>query len=255
MEGVALDEAFGGTSILPAAGSFSHTEYDVLGFFRRPVSKDLSGANLDKLIDSFRNQSLQGQTVSLDTTELQLKTFVEEFKGLRETQKKLLDEIQQVETYIKELEKAEQQNQKSSEDFTKQILKTGVFSQLEFNTLQDALRETSKLQQTYAKKALNSYTEKGIELQCKLDTTNSHLSIYREFLQNGTKEMLGENATPGNCTICYERKPTHCLVPCGHIFCDECIRKTDNEINYNLTTYNCMTCRQRVEKKIKVYLP
>lgn len=47
------------------------------------------------------------------------------------------------------------------------------------------------------------------------------------------------------CTICAEdRKVKYCMEPCGHLFCDSCSFRIQN---------NCHICRHRVNKKIRMY--
>jgi hypothetical protein len=47
------------------------------------------------------------------------------------------------------------------------------------------------------------------------------------------------------CTICAEDKNVkYCMEPCGHLFCDACSFRIQN---------NCHICRHRVNKKIRMY--
>jgi hypothetical protein len=46
------------------------------------------------------------------------------------------------------------------------------------------------------------------------------------------------------CTICLTNASTHVSVPCGHIFCGDCITKMNS---------NCASCRTQIEKTIKLY--
>lgn len=47
------------------------------------------------------------------------------------------------------------------------------------------------------------------------------------------------------CTICAEdRNVKYCMEPCGHLFCDACSFRIQN---------NCHICRHRVNKKIRMY--
>ncbi|KAJ7484278.1 hypothetical protein FB451DRAFT_1028723 [Mycena latifolia] len=46
-----------------------------------------------------------------------------------------------------------------------------------------------------------------------------------------------------SCSICYERFTTPIALPCGHIFCKECIRRTVDSIKSCSVQHFCPTCR------------
>lgn len=46
------------------------------------------------------------------------------------------------------------------------------------------------------------------------------------------------------CFICLDNTISHCCVPCGHIYCSDCINKTNN----------CYICRGIIRNKIKLFL-
>ena len=45
------------------------------------------------------------------------------------------------------------------------------------------------------------------------------------------------------CSICFNNTISHCCVPCGHTYCNECINKTNN----------CYICRGIIRNKIKLF--
>ncbi len=47
-----------------------------------------------------------------------------------------------------------------------------------------------------------------------------------------------------NCPICYENKINSCCIPCGHTYCDKCIKNTNN----------CYICRRNVSRNIKIFI-
>jgi hypothetical protein len=47
-----------------------------------------------------------------------------------------------------------------------------------------------------------------------------------------------------NCPICYENKINSCCIPCGHTYCDKCIKNTDN----------CYICRRYISRNIKIFI-
>lgn len=50
------------------------------------------------------------------------------------------------------------------------------------------------------------------------------------------------------CPICCESKLSHCLVPCGHCFCDGCARRA-------VSRRRCHTCRRSMVSMQRLYLP
>ncbi|KAJ6599983.1 hypothetical protein DFH09DRAFT_627839 [Mycena vulgaris] len=46
-----------------------------------------------------------------------------------------------------------------------------------------------------------------------------------------------------NCSICYERFTSPISLPCGHVFCKECIRRTVDAIKSCSVQHFCPTCR------------
>jgi hypothetical protein len=67
---------------------------------------------------------------------------------------------------------------------------------------------------------------------------NIHKEIYQEYHKD---KMPKSNIF---CTVCLTNGSTHVSVPCGHIFCGDCITKMNN---------NCASCRTQIEKIIKLY--
>ena len=46
------------------------------------------------------------------------------------------------------------------------------------------------------------------------------------------------------CSVCFENKLSVCLNPCGHCYCDICIKNANN----------CFICRTNIKNKIKLFL-
>ena len=46
------------------------------------------------------------------------------------------------------------------------------------------------------------------------------------------------------CPICCENKIDRCCDPCGHTYCDKCIKKS----------YYCYICKRYINKTIKIYI-
>ncbi|KAJ6518947.1 hypothetical protein C8R45DRAFT_808977 [Mycena sanguinolenta] len=47
------------------------------------------------------------------------------------------------------------------------------------------------------------------------------------------------------CSICYERFTAPVALPCGHIFCLECIRRAVDASQLSAVQHSCPTCRAR----------
>lgn len=48
------------------------------------------------------------------------------------------------------------------------------------------------------------------------------------------------------CNICYTNEVTSALVPCGHMFCDQCLSNLSND-------HKCFTCRRRSSRILRLY--
>lgn len=48
------------------------------------------------------------------------------------------------------------------------------------------------------------------------------------------------------CNICYTNEIKSALVPCGHMFCDQCLSNLSND-------HKCFTCRRRSSKILRLY--
>ena len=66
--------------------------------------------------------------------------------------------------------------------------------------------------------------------------------VLREFVQ--MFRIVQSNENEPLCTICLERPITHCMNPCGHTFCEQCLKRQ---------TSRCVMCRTRVESTTRLY--
>jgi hypothetical protein len=57
------------------------------------------------------------------------------------------------------------------------------------------------------------------------------------------KKML--NATPLTCTVCYDKEINQVLIPCGHLFCEDCTARSRTQ---------CPMCRTNVNSKVTLRL-
>ncbi len=105
---------------------------------------------------------------------------------------------------------------------------------------------------------LDTYDQKIVQekevLKEKLDKLTSQLtymrSFFSELLQGVIKE---ENQNNHTCSICFERKVQNVLVPCGHTFCEECVKNSERTISSN-SQKKCGICRSPYSQAIKFYM-
>jgi hypothetical protein len=74
------------------------------------------------------------------------------------------------------------------------------------------------------------------------------IKAYRRFLTlremvTMTRSMALQEKEP-LCSICLEDSVSYTLIPCGHTFCQTCVRRQTN---------HCFICRTHVKEKIKLY--
>ena len=101
---------------------------------------------------------------------------------------------------------------------------------------------------------LATVREKAVEFDahlCRAKKANDELVCKSEKAINTLKELMGTvRVKPTKtCTVCYTRDLSTCLVPCGHIFCDNCAARARQR-----NPAKCFTCRQRIDDSLKVYV-
>ena len=70
--------------------------------------------------------------------------------------------------------------------------------------------------------------------------------INKEIILNLKKEIDNNKKIDNLCSICLENKINICCIPCGHTYCDKCIRST--------YAYNCFICRKNITNTVKIYI-
>jgi hypothetical protein len=66
--------------------------------------------------------------------------------------------------------------------------------------------------------------------------------IFREFVQ--MLRVVQSNENEPLCTICLENMVTHCLNPCGHTYCETCLKRQVS---------SCFMCRAPMTSRIKLF--
>ena len=72
---------------------------------------------------------------------------------------------------------------------------------------------------------------------------NDSINVYKRALTSfeTDKIIFGKY----KCTICFEKEVTHCLMPCGHTFCDACSKKLQKK---------CFACNGEVKTVTKMFM-
>lgn len=72
---------------------------------------------------------------------------------------------------------------------------------------------------------------------------NDSINVYKRALTSfeTDKIIFGKY----KCTVCYENEVTHCLMPCGHTFCDACSKKLQKK---------CFACNGEVKTVTKMFM-
>ena len=89
----------------------------------------------------------------------------------------------------------------------------------------------------------NVYEETTIQIA---EMTKKHDKEKQDLLTevDNLKESLDHTKT---CAICFEVKPLAACVPCGHIFCTDCISMFNQS--------QCPTCRTKITQSVVLYYP
>jgi hypothetical protein len=114
-----------------------------------------------------------------------------------------------------------------------------------YNNLSKEL-ENEKCLNSSLKIELKQKENKIIYLCEELETEkclNSSLKIELNTQNKIIKDLKSDVNDFNKCSICYENKLSICLNPCGHCYCDICIKDTDN----------CFICRTNIINKIKLF--
>ena len=70
------------------------------------------------------------------------------------------------------------------------------------------------------------------------------LKIQLEDKNKIINDLTIKNNETNKCSICLDNTISYCCSPCGHTYCSDCIKKTNN----------CYICRGIIHNKIKIYL-
>ena len=88
-------------------------------------------------------------------------------------------------------------------------------------------------------KKLKKYIESGIKLNILLKISNDIKSL-----------INGSNT----CSVCLNNEINKVLIPCGHTFCDKCIKKNDLHYRNNNRRSCCPICRKEIVNDNNIYI-
>ncbi len=208
--------------------------------------QDVSGSVLLEVERETYLKDLTDNPLPQDESFYDLQALTERYKKLKQTQKNLTNDINNVNKNINELEASQRTYRIAAADYTNSLLRNGILSKEDFTILEEKIKELQTIQQSFSQKCLKHYKDQALDLNSKFTTTQQTLAAYTEFIKTGVQEMAGPDAKPNMCSVCIESEISHCLVPCGHTFCEGCIKKSGGK--------KCMTCRSDIQKSIKLYL-
>lgn len=256
MSGAALDDVFGssilGSSGLTGAPIDAQNSWFPMIYGGRPVPSnrsqdacDLSGSLLYQIDETQRMKAIKEELPTLDQHAQMLHSVISEYKSLKATYGNLSKELDTVEANIKTLEKTQAAFVNSLEDFKLALFHGGILSNSEFDELQQKNREIREIQLKAMNKCLEHYKKKAFELHDTIGKVQTNSLTYLEFIKTGVKEMTNPDVKTTSCSVCFEAEISHCLMPCGHTFCEGCIKKSGGD--------KCMTCRTNIQKTVKIF--
>jgi sacsin len=89
-----------------------------------------------------------------------------------------------------------------------------------------------------------------LTLRTKLKEAESKITELHT-LEEQHKRDLENNSHSATCPICKENEVSVCLVPCGHVLCEECTSSWAQR----LATVKCPFCRREVVQIVKMFKP
>ena len=78
----------------------------------------------------------------------------------------------------------------------------------------------------------------------KLKELKSDLEQKEDIIYLKDEKLKELKSNLNKCSVCFENKLSVCLNPCGHCYCDICIKNANN----------CFICRTNIKNKIKLFL-
>ena len=139
---------------------------------------------------------------------------------------------------IKELRNNIKEKNNKIEEFKKIILNNIYL----INKLRTKLIKEKDLSDSYINKIKERNNNNIKELKYIINLNVNKIIEFRKKIIDKI-EKLEENKF-NKCSICFENNISRCCNPCGHTFCEVCIKNTNN----------CYICRSDITSKITIYI-
>lgn len=174
-------------------------------------------------------------------------SYLNNIKRLRKELKEMKNELSECAKHEKELNELSTIVKDFRENFKKKSEK--VSKELKNVDFRISIK---KILKSEIDKDLNKYlktvTDKGTETRNKFHTLYSkYKDMTNKIGDLLNNEDLGDEIVNNetSCPICYESKISHCINPCGHTFCGNCVKNLNGE---------CFMCRVKVKNVIKMFI-
>jgi len=174
-------------------------------------------------------------------------SYLNNIKRLRKELKEMKNELSECAKHEKELNELSTIVKDFRENFKKKSEK--VSKELKNVDFRISIK---KILKSEIDKDLNKYlktvTDKGMETRNKFHTLYSkYKDMTNKIGDLLNNEDLGDEIVNNetSCPICYESKISHCINPCGHTFCGDCVKNLNGE---------CFMCRVKVKNVIKMFI-
>jgi hypothetical protein len=83
-----------------------------------------------------------------------------------------------------------------------------------------------------------------LEIQNTIQSLLNKIASYRMIIKD-TEDK--DNIIESMCSICQTDSITHCIIPCGHTYCNKCTECV-------FANKKCYICRKQIKDKIKIYV-
>jgi hypothetical protein len=91
--------------------------------------------------------------------------------------------------------------------------------------------------------SVDPFVKENLHIENKIKSLLSKITLYRNIIKDNKETIPHESL----CSICQTDSITHCINPCGHTYCNECVSRLK-------VGSNCYICRKIVTSKIKLYI-
>ena len=172
--------------------------------------------------------------------------YIEKYSNQMERIKKFMkyynDDISKIDEVLKtineQIKKIDEINKSISDDVYSKIKDTNIVKNKNI-FIKDIISKEQLLDIQRDVEAYKDDKEKDMNI-----LKDKHLTV----VQNLTKLLDSDKLSPikkmfdGTCPVCYDKKIDSCISPCGHMFCEDCLKRV----------HNCPMCRGFIDGKVKL---